>query len=177
MNTKLPVSETLEQLQRFLQKHLALNPGVSEESKLIDDAFHSRFGDVNPGDVLYAAQVNSLAVQRRKLLADPKSNPLIQTSAQGDLFDAVPLQVPETLMVDGKPRPYYQCSILDGLEWWLARQDAKKVEGEEYQQMANARLKESRAAAQQAEVLEGMVRTAHASGIDPKTVLYARKEA
>lgn len=171
------ITETMEQVHKHLEKYLALHRELTDERVLMHDAIRERWGDVDPAALLEQAEVNSLAAARMKLITDPKKNPWVTTNAQGDLFNAVPVRVPAVLMIDGKPRPYYEASILDGLEWWSARQDAKKEEANGFREAAQLRDNESAEAANEREKLEALVRTALDNSVDPRTVMYARAQA
>lgn len=173
----IAITETMEQVHKHLEKYLALHRELVDERTLMHDAIRERWGDVDPAALLEQAEVNSLAAARMKLISNPKTNPWITTSAQGDLFNAVSMRVPSMLMVDGKPRPYYEASIIDGLEWWRARQDAKKDEANGLRDAARLRDDESDEAAAEAEKIEAMVRRAIDNHIDPRTVMYAKAQA
>lgn len=173
----IAITETMEQVHKHLEKYLALHRELTDEHQLMHDAIRERWGDVDPAALLEQAEVNSLKQARLKLIADPKKNPWITTNVQGDLFNSVSVRVPAILMIDGKPRPYYEVSILDGLELWRARQDAKKDEANGFRDAAQQRDNESAEAANEAEKLESLVRKALDNGIDPRTVMYARAEA
>lgn len=171
------ITETMEQVHKHLEKYLALHRELTDERVLMHDAIRERWGDVDPAALLEQAEVNSLTAARLKLITDPKKNPWVTTNAQGDLFNSVPVRVPAMLMIDGKPRPYYEASILDGLEWWQARQDAKKDEANGFRDAAQQRDNESAEAANEAEKLEALVRMALDNAVDPRTVMYAKAQA
>jgi hypothetical protein len=86
-----------------------------DETEVLERGIRERFGDVSVSDVLYQAELKSLSNERMKLVNNPKENKWVTTSAQGDLFNDVPVRVPSVLIINGKPTPYYEASILDGL--------------------------------------------------------------
>lgn len=171
------ITETMEQVQKHIEKYLALHPEITDNLTLMHEAIRERWGDVDSAALLEEAELNSLAAARRKIWSDPRKNPWVDTTAQGDLFDSVLVKVPSMLIIKGRPTPYYEASIVDGLEWWLARQDAKKDEADALREAAEKRDRESAEAARQAETLERLVRTALDNGVDPRTVLYAKAQA
>lgn len=173
----IAITETMEQVHKHCEKYLALHREIHDEAEILRQAVHERWGEVDPRDVLQQAEINSLAAARMKLIVNPKKNPWVTTSAQGDLFNDVPIRIPSVLIIDGKPRPYYEASIIDGLEWWRARQDAKTEEATRFQEAANLRDAESTEAAAEAEKLEQIIRRCMDNGVDPREVRYAKAEA
>jgi hypothetical protein len=167
----------MEQVQKHLEKYQALHRELTDERQVMNMAIRERWGDVEPESLLVQAELNSLMLARAKMISDPKKNPWVCTNAQGDLFNSVPVRVPAMLMINGKPCPYYEASILDGLEFWQARQDAKKVEANGFREAAEHRENESAEALNEAEKLDALVRTALDNGVDPRTVMYARAAA
>lgn len=176
MTQTVAITETMAQVHKHLERYLALHRELTDERELMARAIRERWGDVEPAALLEQAEVNSLAAARMKLITDPKKNPWVTTSAQGDLFDDVPVRIPSVLIIDGKPRPYYQASIVDGLKWWRARQNAKTVEVNGFLDAALHREGESIEAAAEAAKLEALVRKAIDNGTDPRQVLYARAQ-
>jgi len=170
------ITETMEQVHKHLEKYLALHRELTDEREVMNAAIRERWGDVDPPMLLEQAEVNSLAAARMRLITDPKKNPWVTTSVQGDLFNSVPVRIPAMLIIEGKPRPYYEASILDGLEWWHARQDSKANEASGFREAAQQRDNESAEANNEAQKLEELVRTAIDNGVDPRTVMYARAQ-
>lgn len=175
--TTVVVTETMEQVHKHCEKYLALHREITDESAILTLAIRERWGEADPADVLMQAEQNSLAAARMRLIADPQKNRWVTTSVQGDMFNDVPLQIPSVLIIDGKPTPYYEASILDGLEWRRARQDSKGMEKDRFFEAGRTREKEETEAAAEAEKVESLVRKALEAGRDPRTVLYARTQA
>lgn len=173
----IAISETMEQLHKHCEKYLALHREIIDEGEILAGAIRERYGNVDIGAVLERAEVNSLAAARRRFIADPKKNKWITTSAQGDMFNSVKVKVPSLLMVGGKPKHYYEASILDGLEWWRARQDHTGTEAQRFCEAAELSTAASATAGQEAGKLEELIRKAEANGIDPSTVMYAKEKA
>lgn len=171
---EIGITETMEQVQRHVEKYLALHRELLDEREVLALAVNERWGSVDPAALLFKAELNSLVVARAKMLANPKKNRWVDTNVQGDMFNATSVKVPQVLVIDGKPRPYYEASVLDGLEWWRARQDAKKDEASTFRAAADQRDADSVEAAAEAEKLEAIVRKAMDNGIDPRTVKYAK---
>lgn len=177
MSKTIAVTETMEQVHKHCEKYLALHREIADEGEILTQAIRERWGDVEPRDVLEQAELNSLAACRLKLIVDPKKNPWVTTNAQGDLFNDVPVRIPSVLIIGGKPVPYYEASVLDGLEWWRARQDAKNEEASTYQRAADERSNDAREATLEAEKLEAIVQTAMRNNVDPRSVRYAKAQA
>lgn len=173
----ITISETMEQLHKHCEKYLALHREIADEADILAGAIRERYGNVDIGAVLERAEVNSLAAARRRFISDPKKNKWITTSAQGDMFNSVEVQIPSLLMIGGKPTHYYEASILDGLEWWRARQDHTGTEAERFREAAKLSTNSSAIAGEEADKLEELIRTAEANGIDPSTVMYAKEKA
>jgi hypothetical protein len=165
----------MEQVHAHLKKYLVLNRELLDETEVLERGIRERFGDVSVSDVLYQAELKSLSNERMKLVNNPKENKWVTTSAQGDLFNDVPVRVPSVLIINGKPTPYYEASILDGLEWWLARQDHKANEARLYREAADKSEEESAIAHDEVDKLEQLARKAMDNGIDPRSVLYAKE--
>lgn len=174
---KLMITETMEQVHKHCVTYLALHREQLDEATILETAIRERWGDADASEVLWQAELNSLAAARMKLITDPKSNPMVDTTTQGDLFHTVPLTVPKVLIINGKPTPYDQAGPLDGLEYWRARQDATKKEAETFREAAAQRDATSAQAAEHAERHEAVIRIAIENGIDPRTLTYARQEA
>lgn len=174
--TEVIITETMEQVHKHCVTYLALHKELLDEAQVLDMAIRERWGDAEAGAVLRQAELNSLAAARMKLITDPKTNPMVDTTTQGDLFHDVPLTVPKVLIVNGKPTSYDKCGPLDGLEYWRARQDATKKEAETYREAAAQRDAVSAQAAEHAERHESVIRIAVENGIDPRTLTYARQE-
>ena len=155
----LAITETMEQVHKHCEKYLALHREITSETEVLHRAIRERWGNVDPREVLVQAELNSLAAARMRFISDPRKNAFIETNAQGDLFHQVSVKVPSILMVDGKPRPYYEASILDGLEYWRARQDAKAQESDRYFEAATASKRQSVDADDEASKLEAIART------------------
>lgn len=174
IRSTIAITETMEQVHKHCEKYLALHRDINDEAEILRKAVQERWGDVDPRDVLQQAEINSLAAARMKMIINPKKNPWVTTNAQGDLFNDVPVRVPSVLIINGNPMPYYEASILDGLEWWRARQDAKTEEATRYQEAANQREAEGVEAAAEAEKLEAIIRRCMDNGVDPREVKYAK---
>lgn len=172
----IAITETMEQVHKHLEKYQALHKEISDEQDVLEQAVRERWGDVAPQDLLVQAELNSLSAARLKNLSNPKTNPWVDTTAQSDLFNNVPIRVPSMLMVRGKQKPYWECSIIDGLEWWRAREDAKAKEQDVYLVAAKAAGDASAFATSESEKLEDLVRRAQAEGVDPSTVMYAKAQ-
>lgn len=168
------ITETMQQVHRHIEKYMALHNETSDVDKIIEDAIRERWGDASPEAIFFQAERNSLIESQKRQLSNPKSNPWVDTSIQSDLFHDVAVRVPSMLMVDGEPRPYYECTILDGLEWWRARQDAKDTEARAYRDAADASERDCDVAREQAERLEVMVKALLDRGADPAKVTYAK---
>jgi hypothetical protein len=170
------ISETMEQVHKHFEKYLALHREIIDDSEVISRAVAERWPGADPLEVLHQAEINSLIRARNAMYADPRKNKWITTTAQGDLFHAVPVRVPSVLIVDGRPLPYYEATILDGLEWWQARRDAKTANADSFAEAERTRRDEAAEAAEEAEKLAEIVRTATANGIDPRSVRYAKTQ-
>jgi hypothetical protein len=173
----IAITETMEQLNALFLKYLALHREIQDPADIIHQAIAERFGAADPRDVLFRAEENSLAAARQKDINNPNKNKWVTTTAQGDLFNAVPVRIPSLLIVDGKPRPYYEVSVLDGLEWWRARQDAKAHDAGVLSESAQQRHREAVEAGDEAAKLEALIQIAVNSGMDPRTVRYAKTQA
>lgn len=174
MNTTT-ITETMEQVHKHVEKYIAVHKETVDDHEALVHAIRERWGEVDHLAILEQAELNSIAASRRKLLSDRRTNPWIETHAQGDLFDAVGVKIPSMLLIDGKPRPYYQVSILEGLEWWRARQDNKATEASAFRTAADARDQEASEATSEAEKLEKLISRAMDHGVDPRSVLYAKQ--
>lgn len=179
MNTATPprITETMEQVHRLFERYLALHQQVQDIPTLMQSAIAERYGaDVEVADVLKAAEENSLQASRNKILRDPKTNPIIDTSIQNDLFDSVALPVPTALVIDGKVTPYYEASIMDGLEYWKAKVSALESEKTAYEDALSESIKKISEASARSDKTQAVVNQIIASGIDPRTVRYAKKD-
>lgn len=174
---KIAITETMDQVHKHFEKYLALHREILDGHEIIARAVAERWGDADPRAVLEQAEVNSLEKARMAMLANPKKNPWKITTCQGDLFNTVAVRVPSVLMIDGTPTPYYEASIVDWLQWWNARRDAKSVEEDVLTEAADTRRAEKIEAKAEGEKLEALVQTALDNGVDPKTVKYARAQA
>lgn len=174
---QVAITETMEQVHKHCTSYLALHKEILEEAQILNLAIRERWGDVDAGEVLRQAEVNSLAAARLKLITDPRTNGLVSTTTQGDLFHEVPLRVPKVLIINGRPVSYDKAGPLDGLEYWRSRQDESKREAETYREAAATRDAHSAQAAAEADRHEEVIRIAIDHGIDPRTLTYAREEA
>jgi len=170
------ITETMEQVQKHIERYLALHVEITDDAQIMNEAIRERWGQVAPSAVLEQAEINSIKAARDKRLRDPRTNPWVDTTVQNDLFNNVVVKVPSVLIVNGKPRPYYEASIRDGLEFWRARQDAKAVEENHFREAAQVRQAEAAEAGTQADILERMAATAVSEGLDPNMVRYARTQ-
>lgn len=174
---QLTISETMEQVHKHFKTYMALHKEPRSPEQIIEDATRERWGDVDPALVLIKAEANSLKAERDRQIRNPAYNGLISTTVQGDLFHAVALVVPKILVVDGKERPYYEASVLDGLAWWQGRKEDKAKEADAYQRAADECSGAAKFAEAEAAKLIGVIEEARALGVDPAQVKYARDEA
>lgn len=172
---KVAIAETMEQVHKHCEKYLALHREQTDVHRAMVRAIHERWPGASPADVLEQAEVNSLTQSRNRAISEQAKNSWVDTTVQGDLFHNIQLRIPSYLMVDGKPTPYYEASIVDGFAWWSARRDAKKSEADAFTKAATSSADERDEAAAEAGRLQDVMQTARNNGIDPSSVKYARK--
>lgn len=173
---QLVISETMEQVHKLFKTYMALHREPRSAEQVIEDATRERWGDVDPALVLIKAEANSLKAERDKIIRGP-TNGLISTTVQGDLFHATSLVVPRMLVVDGKERPYYKASVLDGLAWWQGRREDKAREADQFQRAADECSGAAKFAEAEASKLLDVIEEAKSLGVDPSQVKYARDKA
>jgi hypothetical protein len=164
----------MEQVHEHCKKFLAMHKEIFEDAEILAQAIKERWGNVDPAALLERAELNSLHKARDNLYRNPKTNPWVDTTIQGDFFNDAPVKVPEILMINGKPTRYTEASLLDGLEWWLARYESKRSEKQALSDAAQFREEEEKQAAVQVRRHRELIEKAIASGLDPSKVLYAQ---
>lgn len=170
------ITETIEQVVKHCKNYLVLQKNLQSPEQALDTAIKEKFGDVDSGEILRQAGINTLNKLREGLLSDFKKNPLIDTTAQGDMFDDVPLRIPSQLLINGEWKPWFKTKVIDGHEYWRARQAAKAVESDKFADAARKSHDDSVRAASEAEKFEIVLQKAQSNGIDPATVMYANYE-
>jgi len=172
------ITETMEQVHKFFEKYLVLHGELSDMDVVMRRAVDERWGrSADVARILKKAESNSLLASASRAMSDPRKNKLIDTSAQGDLFNNVLMKIPSMLMVDGKLTPYYEASITDGFAWWKARHAAKTTEADAYAKAEEEAREQADIAETEAGKVQSLIQKAIESGIDPKTVRYAKQQA
>lgn len=175
MNTAtISITETMEQVQQHVLRWQAMHPEVQDEANVLEASIAERWRNASVAEVLIQAEINSLIAKRDRDGSNPDKNPFVDTHAQADLFNNVPLTVPSRLKVNGKWRPYYEASMLDGLQWWLARMQAKRLEREQFEKAAREAESHEVQALAEVEKLRSLIAEMELSGINPADVPYAR---
>jgi hypothetical protein len=176
--TTQAVDLTMLELHKHIRQFQLRNPAVADAAVLIEMAIGERWPGLLVADVLFQAEQNWLAQERRDTARDAARNldEWIDTQVQGDLFDDLPVSVPRWVILDGERDPveYWKCSPLDLLEYLSARAAALLAEAEALRAAMQDKEKQVARVRREIEHTRAVIDRAKANGLDPAALHYAK---
>lgn len=170
------VEITSPELHKHIKQFQTRNPGMNDLAVLLEMAIGERWPGAHVDDVLRQAEINWLAMDRRKLVRDTARNmqDWVDTGIQGDMFNDMPISVPKWMLKDGEPVEYWKCTLLEAREYMMALAKSNEVQAVELERAAAVKRAAVDQLKQHISNIEAAISRARENGIDPATLRYAK---
>lgn len=174
--TPVVIDITMPELHKHIKAWQIRNPSTDNMAVAMELAIAERWPGASIHQVLEQAEINWLSQERLNLARDKAKNPekWINTTVQGDMFNDLPVSVPEYIIQDGKPVEYWKCSLPTMLEFIESRITAMQFEEDQLLAAAAEKRRQIEAAARNAGNIRTAIERAVAQGIDPASLTYAK---
>lgn len=178
MNTtqSIVIDITMPELHKHIKQWQIRNPSVEDALEAMLCAIHERWPSADLHQVLEQAEANWIVQDRLNMARDKTrdSEKWIDTRVQGDMFNDLPISVPEYIIKDGKAVEYWKCTLPQMLEHIDARIKTMQFEEQQLRAAADVKRSEIDAFAGNAAKIRAAIERAEESGIDPMTLKYAK---
>jgi hypothetical protein len=177
MNTEtIFIDMTMPELHKHIKGWQVRNPNVDDASVALEMAIAERWPGADVHEILRHAAVNWLSQDRMNMARESAMNPKkwIDTTVQNDMFNDMPMSVPEYIIQDGKAIEYWKCTLPTMLEFFEARIQSLETQHDALIKSAKIKRKEIDCFASNALKVRAAIERACELGVDPSTLKYAK---
>ena len=170
------VELTMQELHKHIKQYQIRNPSIEDGAVVLEMAIAERWPGMPVNDVLRQAEINWLMMDRRNMARDSARNinEWVDTRVQGDMFNDMPVSVPKWVLKDGDAVEYWKCSPVELLEYLRARKQAMQAEENALREAATEKARQVARVATEIEHTQAVIARAHAEGMDPAALRYAK---
>lgn len=163
------------ELHKHIKQFQIRNPSINDLAVIMEMAIAERWPGARVDDVLRAAEINWLALDRRNMVMDTARNmkDWIDTGIQGDMFNDLQMSVPKWVLDEnGEPVEYYKRTLPQIREYMASLAQSTETQAIQLEVAAKAKRDTLAQLRQQIANIDIAVMRAIEAGIDPKTLRY-----
>jgi hypothetical protein len=168
---------TMPELHKRIKNWQVRNPGVTDPHQAMLCAINESWPGADVHQVLFQAEANWIRQDRLDMIRDKNKNlkNWVDTTVQGDMFNDLPISVPEHIIDDqGEAVEYWKCSLPNILKYVETRILSLTTEEKALRDAADVKRAEIEKAKANADKMRTAIARAVEAGIDPTTLSYAK---